>query len=301
MDINYLKAICLVIEEGNISIAAKKMHISQSALSQQIGQIEHSLGTKLFERSNRGVLPTATGKIVYNHANEIINTYNIMLQEVADINNDIITITILATPIIYSYALPCVLYQMKQLFPNYQLEIQTASSEEIEQKLLAGYGDFGVILDAPSRAQLSGTKIFSDELHLVIATNSDISIPKKLTPKTIKNYPILTLGPSQRTQRLIERHLFEHNISVNELKVLYPLDSTHSIKLSVKNGFAIAFLPYIAIKGELYKKELRSIDFGDKKLIADYYLICNKKKTYSSKEHATAIQNVKEKLHQFFC
>ena len=58
-----------VANTKNISKAAKELYISQPAISKSIQKLEESLGTKLFERSSRGVALTDSGELLYTHVN----------------------------------------------------------------------------------------------------------------------------------------------------------------------------------------------------------------------------------------
>ena len=67
MDINYLEYFVIVAECGSINKAAKKLFMSQPHLSNIIKDLEFSIGTELFERTNRGVTITASGEIGRAH------------------------------------------------------------------------------------------------------------------------------------------------------------------------------------------------------------------------------------------
>lgn len=71
MKINHLKYFIEVVDSGNISVAAKKLYISQPNLSRSIKQLENSIGKKLLNRTARGVEATSVGKQVYFYAKSI--------------------------------------------------------------------------------------------------------------------------------------------------------------------------------------------------------------------------------------
>lgn len=84
MDIKQLRYFSTVVEEGQITRAAKKLHMAQPPLSQQLKLLEEELGLLLFERNGRHLEVTEEGKILYKRAKEIINKMEETIKEVKD-------------------------------------------------------------------------------------------------------------------------------------------------------------------------------------------------------------------------
>ncbi len=84
MDIKQLRYFSTVVEEGQITRAAKKLHMAQPPLSQQLKMLEEELGLRLFERNGRNLEVTEEGKILYKRAKEIINKMEETIKEVKD-------------------------------------------------------------------------------------------------------------------------------------------------------------------------------------------------------------------------
>ena len=72
MEIHQLRCFLAVMEEGGFSRATTRLHITQPALSYQIKQLEQELGTQLFRRRPGGVFPTDAGRVLSQHAREVI-------------------------------------------------------------------------------------------------------------------------------------------------------------------------------------------------------------------------------------
>ena len=84
MDIRTLQYFVAVVECGNISIAAKKLHMTQPPLSKQIQNLESELNVVLMERGPRNITLTAAGKKLYEYALSIIDISNIAVQDIRD-------------------------------------------------------------------------------------------------------------------------------------------------------------------------------------------------------------------------
>ena len=99
MDLKQLEYVIAIDMERNISKAANKLFITQSALNQQLLKIENELGTKLFDRKHPFMVPTLAGQIYLNTARKMIemkeDTYKI-IKDIA--NEDIGEISLTYTP-----------------------------------------------------------------------------------------------------------------------------------------------------------------------------------------------------------
>ncbi len=73
MDMRQLRYFAAIAEEGQITKAAKKLHMAQPPLSQQLKALEQELGTLLVERNGKNTKLTEAGKILYDRAKELLH------------------------------------------------------------------------------------------------------------------------------------------------------------------------------------------------------------------------------------
>lgn len=85
MDIKQLKYFVTIVQEGNISQAAKKLFMSQPPLTKQMNNLEEEVGSKLFIRGSRQIALTEEGKLLYARAQKILELTDIAIGELADI------------------------------------------------------------------------------------------------------------------------------------------------------------------------------------------------------------------------
>lgn len=274
MNIEYLDYFYKVAIAGSISKVAQSAHISQSALSQQISKLEESLGCKLLERSNKGVELTDKGLIVLKYVDNIIRTYNGMLEHLKSAEENIKNIKIEACWSIATYSLPCVMYKIKNKFFNYNYELNPNESDEIEQNIMNNICDIGVIYNRPKNSNLSYYKIGMDKIVLV--SSQGYKIKDEIDFIELTKHPFILLNDKVHVIDAISNKLNSLGFKIEDLKVLYNSDSAESVKSSVLNGFGIGFLPYTSIKKELYNKQLKEINIRDYSIEYDMYLIYDK-------------------------
>lgn len=89
MDIRQLKYFLTIIDEGGVTAAAKKLHMSQPPLSKQIMLLEEELGVRLFERKNKSLFLTNEGRVLYHQARIIAHDFDQTVQLFDDMKSGI--------------------------------------------------------------------------------------------------------------------------------------------------------------------------------------------------------------------
>ena len=134
-------------ELGQISHAAVELNVSQSAVTSAIQQLEQMLGVKLFERNPSGVSLTADGNRFLPRARNVMAAVNEAVSVSTSSNVSISGIVrIGVTYTVSGYFLPQHYARFSRSFPNLTLDIYEASRSVVEQALLDGALDIGLIL-----------------------------------------------------------------------------------------------------------------------------------------------------------
>ena len=276
MQLEHIMLFSKIAEEKSISRVAQASHISQPALSQQMQRLEEEVGQKLFERSNRGIELTEAGQVMQRYAAQFIHIYDNFREDMNNLSTRTGTFRVAATPVAANYALPCSLFKVNYKFPSYNFSLVGAPSSEVILKVQAGEADMGFIVDKTEAPGLFCTEAFSDKVYLV--ANSSYNVPETIALESLKKYPLVLLSETFSSYRLLLKYLKARGHDISQYRVLYHLDSTESVKSSVINQFGMAFLPYMAIKKEIYQKQLKVVQVQDFDLNYDVYSI------YRSKE-----------------
>ncbi|MTI47199.1 LysR family transcriptional regulator [Sporosalibacterium faouarense] len=275
----------------SISRVANDAHISQPALSQQIQKLEESLGYDLLIRSNKGVELTEKGSIVLKYADNLIRTYEAMMENLNEDSKNGEIIKIEACWPIATYALPCVLCKIKKKFPYHNYELISNSFEAIEENIRNNIADIGVIYGKPHDSSLAYYEIGTD--NLVLVASSDYEIENEVNFEDLLRHPFVLLNDKLNVEKSLKDRMKKLGYESNELNVLYKSDSTESVKSSIFRGYGIAFLPYISIKKELYEERLKLIKISDFSMEYQMYLI-NEKNTRLSKSVSEFIEYCKK-------
>lgn len=279
MHLDALKYFLYIVEEKSISKAAKKAHISQSALSQMIHKLEEDLNQSLLVRSNRGVSLTSQGEIVLRYANHIIKNFDRMVSELEDYDSNDRKITISGTSSLAAYSLPCMIYKIKKHFPAFRYDLVAKDVSGILMDIKDDMSDFGFVDELIEDDELIYHRMGREEMVLI--AKHDYKVAEEITLNDLLTMELIMCTLNHKTCEKLEIALKPHNKKLDSLNVIFNADSLSAVKSSVMNGYGMAFVPYESIKHELYEKSIKLVDVKDVDLDYDIYMVSRKPKELS--------------------
>jgi len=271
MNIDSLKLFQQVVEAKSISKVANRAHISQSALSQMVNRIEDTLGHKLLNRSNKGVVPTDMGRIVLKYSENIILNYEKMIQDMERHEKKMDTVRVNATWSLVNYSLPCILYRVKRLFPNHKYELVSSSNDNTIRDIQNDICDLGFVSGHVSDESLYVHRVGLEKVVLVAAYNHDI--PDNIHFEDLQNHEFVTLKNIDSINSCLSRELVQAGLSFDDLNIIFDVDSISAVKASIENNYGVSFLPYTAVKRELYERRYKLIEVEGLNMDYDIHLV----------------------------
>lgn len=273
MNFQYLKAFYVTVKLNSISKAAKSLHITQPGLSMQIQALEKELQVNLLKRSNKGVELTKAGKIVFDYADTILSLKNNIERDLDNLRRQKNQLILGSCKTIGEYALPCSLYTYKNSNKDIDIKIEIKSSEKVLYDLIKRNINIGIIQGNTNDKDIITEKIDSDRLLLV----TSLPITKnKISIEEFKKLPIVIQEEGSGIRRCIQNILEENNIRLDDLNIIYELNSLHAIKLTVLSSKYTAFIPESVIKRELREGILTKIQIENIEISTDFYIAYRK-------------------------
>lgn len=285
MNLNHLQAFCLVVKTGSITKAAKKLHISQPALSLQIQDLENNLQTILLERSNKGVKPTEMGEVVFNYGNKILNLKENMQKEIESYGSATMEeLGVGASSTLGNFALPCSVYIFKENYPQHEIYLDISKTKTVLEKLLEGTIEIGVIegplvnsLKALIMTEgLAVKKIAQDELVLIAPYNEHWQSRTEIPREELFQWKFVLMDEGSGIRETIEETLRDKDISMDQLNIALELNSINAIVSAVAAERGISFLPKMALRRELRHRTLKAIQVQGMNFPHSIYLIYHK-------------------------
>ncbi|EHL2592051.1 LysR family transcriptional regulator, partial [Listeria monocytogenes] len=162
----YELLVCLA-EELNMRKSAEKLFLSQPALSQRLQTIESRWNTKIFIRTQKGLLLTPEGEAIVRHASSVIEREH-TIQEKLEAMEGVVrgTLRIACASVVAQMWLPRVLKAFSRAYPNVQISLVTGWSSEVTQQLAAGNVHIGIVRGSSTWKSVQ-KPLFNDKLILV--------------------------------------------------------------------------------------------------------------------------------------
>lgn len=270
MDINFelYKVFFYVATEKSFSNAAKKLYISQSAVSQSIKALEEKLGTTLFVRHRKNIRLTNEGETLYQHvepAFHLLTTGEDKLKEFHDFQRGVVHIAVNDT--ICKYYLLGFLKHYAEAFPGIKVQITNRTSYGCMTMLDEGKVDFILtyIPNAYVSSDMSITPLlgFRDELIYHERFQGELD---KGDMEVLDDIPWIMLKQGTSTRKFMDQHLNKHQINPT---VDIELTSIDLIKDLVSIGLGVSCVPDFSItESDINLKTLPLTDIMPERQIA---------------------------------
>jgi len=255
MDIRNLAGFVAAAELANFTLAAKRLNITQSALSRQIQALETYLGVELFEKTGRNVRLTVGGRALFAKANDVLQA-DLSLRMTADDlgRRETGVLKIGACSQLIERYLPAFLKSWRQRHPGIEIRLEDGGGPELADKLRAGAVDLMISARPSSPIAMFETLRLGKLDFVALATSEFLSqsdMPIEIVD--LLQFPILTLN-----KRHASREVFDAACKLAGTMPLIQLESysPHTLFSVAAAGNGVAIVPSSArsFPAELVRK-----------------------------------------------
>ena len=241
-----------VAEYKSFSRTAEAMHITPSAVSHAIANLEDQFGFALFERSRKGVQLTVNGEKMLPLVNRVRECNENVLQEAGRINDsDVGEVRI---GVLHSVALtwmPEIIKRFKDKYPKIEVRIYEAGYNEISDLLYKHAIDIGIVADSFVKAGQMFELLVKDHMVCVVPADFTTKSEKMITVEEIKRGKLLMQYDAGEIE--LKKFLEENEISVDEyIKV----DDDNVMVALVEQGLGISVVPGLCVKNSRRKVKI---------------------------------------------
>lgn len=239
MDIKQLKYFYAIVQEGQITSAAKKLHIAQPPLSYQLKSLENELGVKLMERGSRRIKLTDAGNILLNRAEQILGLTETAIKEIKDFKNGLHgTLTIGTVSSSGSSTLMKKLNIFHKKYPDVNFKILEGNTYKILELLNKGIIEIGIVRSPFNLHNLNAIYFEAEPMAAAMTENLNWNKKDNVEIKDLKDKPLIIY---RRFEKLImencEKCDFEPNFFCTN-------DDSRTAIAWAKAGLGIAIVPY---------------------------------------------------------
>lgn len=273
-----LEVFVAIAKTGNVSHAAKKMYLSQSACSMALATLEEQLEGAIFDRHGKQLFLNERGRVLLPKASSVISQISELKDMMMEDKEDNLSgqLIIGASKTIGNYILPKLISEFTCTHKNIQINLKIANTKAILAKLLTFSIDIALI-----EVNCFSDKVYAypwrkDELVIIAAPKYPLSKKKKLTLSDIANARWLL-----RKQSSGVRKKLEENIG-GKIRPFLELDDTDALKQATQAGLGISCLSKFVVEESLRNNTLVELKPPFLTLNREFHILIHKEKYQST-------------------
>ena len=245
-----------VAETGNISVAAKNLYISQSAVSQSVKQLETALQARLFARSPRGVSLTSEGQMLYQYVRSALGLLATGEDKLSQAQQLLLgTLVIGASDTVTSQFLVPYLDDFHRLHPGIRLKIVSGRSAKVLSMLKSGAVDIA-FASSPADSAVESWPCFATHSAFVAGSGYDCDFDHVYTRREIADFPLILLERKASSRVFLEQEFLKHGVTLSpEIEL-----SSRSLLVSLAHiGLGVAGVTLEFVQKALESGDIRAL------------------------------------------
>jgi DNA-binding transcriptional LysR family regulator len=198
-----MRAFVALAKTGNFTLAAQYMHVTQSALSGLIKELEQTLGVRVVDRNTRRIALTETGNELYPLFSQMIDDLDRALANIADqaqLRKGIVRVAV--PQLMACTLLPQVIAAWRTRYPDIGISLSDSPVEAVTTRVLSGETDFGIGPERDGAPQLEARELMEMPFEAVVPTDHALAKHSRLGWSDLAAHPLITLR-GQFTERLL--------------------------------------------------------------------------------------------------
>ncbi|MCG9690996.1 LysR substrate-binding domain-containing protein [Vibrio sp. Isolate22] len=245
IELKHLRTLTTLRDSGSLTATATSLHLTQSALSHQLKDLEARIGGQLFLRKTRPVKFTSEGEILLKLADEIQPRIAKAENELASLKEDVNGRLHMAIEChsCFQWLMPA-LKEYQVAWPSVTLDFSSGFGFEPLPALMAGELDLVITSDIQPRSEIHYEPLFDFEMRLITAINSPLAENPSIDPQDLSDLTMLSYPVQKQRLDVVKHFLQPAGIEPKKWK---QADNTLMLVQMVSAGLGVAALPNWAI------------------------------------------------------
>jgi len=266
VQLSELRVFVIAAEELNFSRTAERLHLSQSAVSQNIQSLERLFAVELFIRQGRSVRLSEAGQALLPLAQEVVNAVGRMSEVMNGIEGQVAGELIVGCSTTSGkYLLPNLVAAFRHSYPLVRVGIKVMSRDEVINRLIDGRLSLGVTSQKIDQRDLEYVPFFEDRVILIVPAQHHWAAYGRALPADLVDEPIILREDKAGTMQVLLEGLAQHGITLDMLNPIMEIGNAEAIEMAVEEGLGIAFVSELAAArglalGRVKKVEVQGLD-----------------------------------------
>lgn len=257
LNLNHLRVFYEAAKYESFTVAAKKLFITQPAVTKQIRAFESDCNLVLFKKRGRKVYLTDEGKALFHSTRKIFESEKEVesaIEELMELKRGILR---LGCPKTYTrYFMPLMISAFHKKYFNIKLDLKEGSSMNLTQRLLNFEIEVAITAMEEDNPRLRFTPFSREELLLLLTPHHPLAKKKALSIGELVGEPIIMREKGSETRKAVEKLFARYKLTPD---ILMETSNYDLIKQLVQQGEGISFLVRAAVDAELQEKKITTV------------------------------------------
>lgn len=261
MTLRQLELFVAVVETQSFSRGAEKIALTQSTVSQHVAALEEEFGTQLLDRTTKGILPTAAGKVLLQHARRVLAERDILEEAMASLQGlEKATLNLGASNIPANYLVPCLLPVIQNKYPGIALNMRIGDSRGVLEELRSGQVELGIVGGKIDDEVFSYEPILTDQLVMIIGPEHPLKDRSSISLTELSEQSFIVREDGSGTYQALKNGFISSGIDPDRFRILARLGSNEAVRRAVATGLGCAFVSDLSIQNNLRHGELLKVN-----------------------------------------
>ncbi len=238
MEIKQLRAFVAIAEEKTFTAGAKRVNVTQAAVSMQIRHLEKQVGLPLFTRTPRRVILTEAGERLLERARRILREHDSALAELAEIAGaELGRLRIgSASAMFATEQLPSILEKLRSKYPNAEVSVSSGTSKTLVEQILQGDIDIAFVSLPIETSNIETELLYSDEVVAIAHPSHKLGGKKYVSAEILADESLILGEQGGNTRRKIDEFFEAANVKPH---VVMELSRQEAINKMVENNMGV--------------------------------------------------------------
>lgn len=248
MDLRQLEMFRAVAEEGTFTRAAKRVHVTQSAISRQIKLLEEELGSVVLHRGQKKVTLTPSGELLLKTVHRVQRELQETVFQIAETRSlQRGSLSLAGGMTVCMYSLPPVLNRFRELYPAVDLSVTTAATHIVLESLRRHELDLAFLTLPIVGDDLEVRPALRDEMVVVTATGHPLA-RRAVAPQELGKHPLILYESGSNTRKMLDDFFLAEGVAT---RVAMETENVEIIKAMVSNGLGVSVIPFAAAASDV--------------------------------------------------
>lgn len=274
IDLTRLKAFIFSAETMSFSEASKLLQLSQPTISHHIKTLESNLGVTLFERRGNQLMLTEAGSLLLPWARKLIRQSNEIREMMSAVQDRAIGHLRIACSVASGkYVLPHLAMRFRQRFPEVQVSILPCAPREVTTRLLEDQANLALVSSELVEQGFESQTLYIDSVGLIVPEGHRLTKQAAVTPADLLSEKLILREPGSGTRTVLMTELAKHDITLDDLDVLFELGNAEGIVQSVAAGYGVSFVSELLARDVIDLGRIRMLEVEDLQLVRRVFMV----------------------------